>query len=98
MKNVTFSFFLVCVFLFVQEKLQSFAFLVFVVVCILGSIYLCVVLPETKNKTFMDISLSFARINKMPCPPPGHEIELTLSITPDKNGKTQEVTKMESFF
>uniref|UniRef100_A0A3P9M283 Solute carrier family 2 member 9 n=1 Tax=Oryzias latipes TaxID=8090 RepID=A0A3P9M283_ORYLA len=83
---------------FIQEKLQSFAFLVFVVVCILGSIYLCVVLPETKNKTFMDISLSFARINKMPCPPPGHEIELTLSITPDKNGKTQEVTKMESLF
>ncbi|RVE72993.1 hypothetical protein OJAV_G00044360 [Oryzias javanicus] len=83
---------------FIQEKLQSFAFLVFVVVCILGSIYLCVVLPETKNKTFMDISRSFARINKMPCPPPGHEIELTLSITPDKNGKTQEVTKMESLF
>ncbi|XP_024126539.1 solute carrier family 2, facilitated glucose transporter member 9 isoform X1 [Oryzias melastigma] len=83
---------------FIQEKLQSFAFLVFVVVCILGSIYLCVVLPETKNKTFMDISRSFARINKTPCPPPGHEIELTLSITPDKNGKTQEVTKMESLF
>uniref|UniRef100_A0A3B4F0X0 Solute carrier family 2, facilitated glucose transporter member 5 n=1 Tax=Pundamilia nyererei TaxID=303518 RepID=A0A3B4F0X0_9CICH len=51
---------------FIQETLQSFSFLVFVAVCILGSIYLYVVLPETKNKTFMDISQSFAKINKMP--------------------------------
>ncbi|KAM6928487.1 solute carrier family 2, facilitated glucose transporter member 9 [Xenentodon cancila] len=83
---------------FIQEKLQSFAFLVFVVVCILGSIYLCFVLPETKNKTFMDISQSFAKINKTPVPSPGHEMELVLSITPDMKGKAQDATKMESSF
>uniref|UniRef100_A0A3P9DMG0 Solute carrier family 2 member 9 n=1 Tax=Maylandia zebra TaxID=106582 RepID=A0A3P9DMG0_9CICH len=60
---------------FIQETLQSFSFLVFVAVCILGSIYLYVVLPETKNKTFMDISQSFAKINKMPIPSPGQEME-----------------------
>lgn len=81
-----------------QEKLQTFAFLVFVVVCIVGSIYLCIVLPETKNKTFMDISLSFAKINKMPIPSPGQEMEQVLSVKPEINGKAQDVTKIESSF
>ncbi|XP_043978729.1 solute carrier family 2, facilitated glucose transporter member 9 isoform X2 [Gambusia affinis] len=80
---------------FIQEKLQSFAFLVFVVVCILGSIYLCVVLPETKNKTFMDISQSFAKINKMPALSPGQEMELVLSMKPE-NEKAPDVKKTES--
>lgn len=81
---------------FIQEALQSFAFMVFVVVCILGSIYLYAVLPETKNKTFMDISKSFAKINKIPIAPPGHEMELVLSINRDEKGKDQDVAKMES--
>uniref|UniRef100_A0AAQ5XPR6 Solute carrier family 2, facilitated glucose transporter member 5 n=1 Tax=Amphiprion ocellaris TaxID=80972 RepID=A0AAQ5XPR6_AMPOC len=83
---------------FIQELLQAFAFLVFVGVCTLGSIYLYVVLPETKNKTFMDISQSFAKINKMPNPSLGQEMELVLSIKPDTNGKAQDVTKTESSF
>lgn len=82
-------------FLFLQEKLQTFAFLVFVVVCMLGSIYLFAVLPETKNKTFVDISQSFAKINKVPVLSPGQEMEMVLSTKPE-NGKTQDSTKMES--
>ncbi|XP_037347152.1 solute carrier family 2, facilitated glucose transporter member 9 isoform X2 [Pungitius pungitius] len=78
----------------IQDKLQSFTFLVFVVVCVLGSIYLYVVLPETKNKTFMDISQSFAKINKIPAPSPGCEMELICK--PNISGKAQDVTKMES--
>ncbi|XP_005731448.1 solute carrier family 2, facilitated glucose transporter member 9 [Pundamilia nyererei] len=81
---------------FIQETLQSFSFLVFVAVCILGSIYLYVVLPETKNKTFMDISQSFAKINKMPIPSPGQEMELVLSINSDTNGKAQDATKTQT--
>ncbi|KAM9408233.1 solute carrier family 2, facilitated glucose transporter member 9 [Pholidichthys leucotaenia] len=80
---------------FIQETLQSYAFLVFVAVCILGSIYLCVILPETKNKTFMDISQSFAKINKIPSPVPVQEIELILSIQPDTAEKTQDDFKMQ---
>uniref|UniRef100_A0A7N8YPK8 Solute carrier family 2 member 9, like 2 n=1 Tax=Mastacembelus armatus TaxID=205130 RepID=A0A7N8YPK8_9TELE len=81
---------------FLQETLQSFAFLVFVVICIMGTIYLYVVLPETKNKTFLDISQSFAKINKIPAPSPSHEIELALSINCDMNEKVQDAAKMES--
>ncbi|KAM4582193.1 solute carrier family 2, facilitated glucose transporter member 9 [Fundulus diaphanus] len=83
---------------FIQEKLQSFAFMVFVVVCTLGSIYLCAVLPETKNKTFMDISQSFAKINKIPVASPGKELELVLSIKPETNTEAQDIAKMESSF
>uniref|UniRef100_A0A7N6FL25 Major facilitator superfamily (MFS) profile domain-containing protein n=1 Tax=Anabas testudineus TaxID=64144 RepID=A0A7N6FL25_ANATE len=78
---------------FIQEALQSFAFLVFVVVCTLGAIYLYFVLPETKNKTFMDISQSFAKINKIPLPSPAQEMELVLSS--DTNGKVEDA-KIES--
>lgn len=46
-----------------QEALQTFAFLLFVVVCVAGAVYLLLVLPETKNKTFMEISQSFAKMN-----------------------------------
>ncbi|XP_062253470.1 solute carrier family 2, facilitated glucose transporter member 9 [Platichthys flesus] len=82
---------------FIQETLQSFTFLVFVVVCTLGSIYLYVVLPETKNKTFMDISQSFAKINKIPASSPSHEMELDLCIKP-KTSETVQIVKTESSF
>ncbi|XP_035486403.2 solute carrier family 2, facilitated glucose transporter member 9 isoform X3 [Scophthalmus maximus] len=82
---------------FIQETLESFAFLVFVGVCTLGSLYLYVVLPETKNKTFADISQSFAKINKIPAAFPSHEMELALCIKPKTNDKFQNV-KIESSF
>lgn len=66
-----------CVFL--QEALQSYAFLVFVVFCLIGAVYLYFILPETKNKTFMDISQSFAKINKVPVTPPSREMDEVLS-------------------
>ncbi|XP_063046337.1 solute carrier family 2, facilitated glucose transporter member 9 [Engraulis encrasicolus] len=50
---------------FIQEALQTYAFLVFVVVCLAGAVYLFFILPETKNKTFVEISQSFAKINKV---------------------------------
>lgn len=83
-------------FLCVQETLQSYAFLVFVVICAIGSIYLYIVLPETKRKTFLDISQSFAKINKIPVPSPAQEMELVLSVQPETS--KNDVVKMESSF
>uniref|UniRef100_A0A3B4ARX2 Major facilitator superfamily (MFS) profile domain-containing protein n=1 Tax=Periophthalmus magnuspinnatus TaxID=409849 RepID=A0A3B4ARX2_9GOBI len=82
---------------FIQEALQTYAFLVFVVVCVLGSLFLFIVLPETKNKTFMDISQSFTKINGLPLPPVAQEMELVLSVSPHSDGKQQQ-SKMESSF
>ncbi|KAG7254953.1 hypothetical protein CRUP_016490 [Coryphaenoides rupestris] len=64
-----------------DSALQTYAFLVFAVVCALGATYLYVVLPETKNKTFLDISESFAKINKVLVQPPeGDTLELKAGL------------------
>lgn len=62
-----------------QESLQTYAFMVFVVVCVLGAIYLVLVLPETKNKTFVEISQSFAKINGV-SQTPDREMEDVLAV------------------
>ncbi|XP_061688672.1 solute carrier family 2, facilitated glucose transporter member 9 isoform X2 [Syngnathoides biaculeatus] len=83
---------------FIQETLKTFSFLVFVGVCVLASIYLFFILPETKSKTFMDISQSFAKINKVPIPATTHEMKLVLCIEQDMNGEVQNGFKVESSF
>uniref|UniRef100_A0A8C8CW29 Solute carrier family 2, facilitated glucose transporter member 5 n=1 Tax=Oncorhynchus tshawytscha TaxID=74940 RepID=A0A8C8CW29_ONCTS len=86
---------------FMQESLQTYAFLVFLVVCVLGAVYLYFILPETKNKTFMDISQSFAKINKVPLV--NKEIENELAIKAgskevEENGKVIIDGEIESSF
>uniref|UniRef100_A0A674DV92 Solute carrier family 2, facilitated glucose transporter member 5 n=1 Tax=Salmo trutta TaxID=8032 RepID=A0A674DV92_SALTR len=86
---------------FMQESLQTYAFLVFLVVCVLGAVYLYFILPETKNKTFMDISQSFAKINKVPLGDKEIENELAIkagSKEVEKNGKVIIDGEMESSF
>ncbi|XP_064199931.1 solute carrier family 2, facilitated glucose transporter member 9 [Anguilla rostrata] len=87
---------------FIQEALQTFAFLVFLVVCVLGAVFLYFILPETKNKTFMEISQSFAKINKVSDSTPDKEIEMALSITPQtketSNGTVRSIIEIESSF
>ncbi|KAL0977800.1 hypothetical protein UPYG_G00161320 [Umbra pygmaea] len=83
---------------FIQESLGTYAFLVFVVVCVLAAIYLYLVLPETKNKTFVEISQSFAKMNKIPLP--DKEMENVLAIEPcsykgEANGRVI-IVKIES--
>ncbi|XP_063313854.1 solute carrier family 2, facilitated glucose transporter member 9 isoform X2 [Pelobates fuscus] len=49
----------------IQERLNTYCFLVFAGICLLGAVYLYFVLPETKNKTFVEIDQSFAKLNKV---------------------------------
>ncbi|XP_051864863.1 solute carrier family 2, facilitated glucose transporter member 9 isoform X2 [Pristis pectinata] len=73
---------------FIQSGLEAFCFLLFAAFCVLGSLYLCLVLPETKNKTFAQIYQSFAKINKVPkretrkMPEVENELEQSLPMTP----------------
>lgn len=48
-----------------QAGLQTYCFLVFAGICFAGATYLFFVLPETKNKTFHEISQAFAKRNKV---------------------------------
>uniref|UniRef100_A0A8C0BRB2 Solute carrier family 2, facilitated glucose transporter member 5 n=1 Tax=Buteo japonicus TaxID=224669 RepID=A0A8C0BRB2_9AVES len=45
--------------------IQTYCFLVFAAICLAGATYLFFVLPETKNKTFHEISQAFAKRNKV---------------------------------
>ncbi|KAI1238188.1 hypothetical protein IHE44_0012905 [Lamprotornis superbus] len=48
-----------------KAGLQTYCFLVFAGICFAGATYLFFVLPETKNKTFHEISQEFAKRNKV---------------------------------
>ncbi|XP_018880803.4 solute carrier family 2, facilitated glucose transporter member 9 isoform X2 [Gorilla gorilla gorilla] len=49
---------------FIQKSLDTYCFLVFATICITGAIYLYFVLPETKNRTYAEISQAFSKRNK----------------------------------
>nr|XP_051685813.1 solute carrier family 2, facilitated glucose transporter member 9 isoform X2 [Oryctolagus cuniculus] len=49
---------------FIQKSLDTYCFLVFATVCVTGAVYLYLVLPETKNRTYGEISQAFAKRNK----------------------------------
>ncbi|XP_037632539.1 solute carrier family 2, facilitated glucose transporter member 11b isoform X2 [Sebastes umbrosus] len=56
-------FFIGLVFPFIVIGLQQYCFLVFLAVCSLMAIYICLVVPETKNKTFIEIQNEFKSSN-----------------------------------
>ncbi|XP_066121276.1 solute carrier family 2, facilitated glucose transporter member 5-like isoform X1 [Saccopteryx bilineata] len=52
------------VFPFIQEGLGAYSFIIFAVICLLTTIYIFMIIPETKGKTFIEINQIFAKINK----------------------------------
>ncbi|XP_073093944.1 solute carrier family 2, facilitated glucose transporter member 9 isoform X5 [Manis javanica] len=65
---------------FIQRSLETYCFLVFAAICLAGAIYFYFVLPETKNRTYAEISMAFAKRNKT-YPP---EEKIDSAITDDK--------------
>uniref|UniRef100_A0A8C6NCM3 Solute carrier family 2, facilitated glucose transporter member 5 n=1 Tax=Melopsittacus undulatus TaxID=13146 RepID=A0A8C6NCM3_MELUD len=57
------------IFPFLQMSAGAFCFLIFCGVCLLVALYVYLVIPETKNKTFMEISHVFATRSSFPCIP-----------------------------
>jgi len=55
----------------------SFCFVFFLVVCVAALVYIVMILPETKNKTFQEINLMFAKRNKIKAA----DIEMTEEAT-----------------
>uniref|UniRef100_A0A8D2I0I8 Solute carrier family 2 member 9 n=1 Tax=Urocitellus parryii TaxID=9999 RepID=A0A8D2I0I8_UROPR len=49
---------------FIQRSLDTYCFLVFAAICVIGALYFYFVLPETKNRTHAEISQEFAKRNK----------------------------------
>ncbi|XP_064287178.1 solute carrier family 2, facilitated glucose transporter member 9-like [Passer domesticus] len=57
------------IFPFLQMSAGAFCYLVFCGVCLLVALYVYLVIPETKNKTFMEISHVFATRRSVLCVP-----------------------------
>ncbi|NXG50539.1 GTR5 protein, partial [Psilopogon haemacephalus] len=53
------------VFLYMKEGLGDYVFLIFCGVCLASVIYIFLIVPETKNKTFMEINKIMAKRNKV---------------------------------
>ncbi|XP_036777010.2 solute carrier family 2, facilitated glucose transporter member 9 isoform X1 [Manis pentadactyla] len=66
---------------FIQRSLDTYCFLVFAAICLAGAIYFYFVLPETKNRTYAEISMAFAKRNKT-YPP---EEKIDSAITADEH-------------
>ncbi|XP_038603219.1 solute carrier family 2, facilitated glucose transporter member 7 [Tachyglossus aculeatus] len=56
------------VFPFVQEGIGPYSFIIFTGICLLTALYIHVVIPETKGKTFVEINRIFAERNKVEIP------------------------------
>ncbi|XP_010999097.1 solute carrier family 2, facilitated glucose transporter member 5 isoform X1 [Camelus dromedarius] len=53
------------IFPFIQVGLGAYSFIIFAVICLLTTIYIFLVVPETKSKTFIEINRIFTKMNKV---------------------------------
>uniref|UniRef100_A0A8P4GT56 Solute carrier family 2, facilitated glucose transporter member 5 n=1 Tax=Dicentrarchus labrax TaxID=13489 RepID=A0A8P4GT56_DICLA len=53
------------IFPFLEVSLGSYSFIIFSFICLVTLVYIWLVVPETKNKTFLEISQMFAKMNKV---------------------------------
>ncbi|XP_044537389.1 solute carrier family 2, facilitated glucose transporter member 9 [Gracilinanus agilis] len=74
---------------YIVEGLDTYCFLVFATVCLIGGTYFYIVLPETKNKTYAEITQKFAKWNKDS--PPEEKIEQA-----EADGQTIGKSELES--
>lgn len=58
-----------------QAAIGAYSFLIFTAICLLTTIYIYVVIPETKGKTFVEINRIFAKRNGVEIPEEEKEAE-----------------------
>lgn len=56
--------------------LGPYSFIIFATICLLTTIYIFMIVPETKGRTFVEINQIFAKKNKVSDMHPGKEEEL----------------------
>lgn len=78
------------VFPFLERGLGSFSFIIFSCICLATLLYIWVVVPETKNQTFLEISQIFAKRNKMEIKLGDRELPLTQPKTGGGGGLEDE--------
>lgn len=74
------------VFPFIQVGLGAYSFIIFAIICLLTTVYVFLIVPETKSKTFMEINQIFTNLNKVSGVHPEKE---ELKTFPSANPKHQ---------
>lgn len=59
-----------------QKGLGAYSFIIFACICLATLIYIWIVIPETKNKTFLETSQLFAKRNKVRIVLEGEDTEI----------------------
>ncbi|XP_004596186.2 solute carrier family 2, facilitated glucose transporter member 7 [Ochotona princeps] len=59
----------------VQEAIGAYSFIIFAGVCLLTAVFIYLVLPETKGRTFVEINRGFAKRNGVEIPEKKEEVE-----------------------
>ncbi|XP_076027336.1 solute carrier family 2, facilitated glucose transporter member 5 [Genypterus blacodes] len=77
---------------FLERGLGPYSFIAFSAVCLLTLVYIWLVVPETKNKTFLEICQMFAKRNKV-------KIKLGDGVLPLKESKdgSEDAAKVTAF-
>lgn len=71
-----------------QKGLGAYSFIIFACICLATLIYIWVVIPETKNKTFLETSKLFAQRNKVDIGVEGEDFEIKET---GEESKAQEI-------
>ncbi|NXC38328.1 GTR5 protein, partial [Penelope pileata] len=82
------------VFLYMEAGLGAYSFLIFCAICLVTIIYIFFIVPETKNKTFMEINRIMAKRNKVEIQT---DVEQMMDLQTSPGGKAgkQEVVGSE---
>ncbi|XP_032971240.1 solute carrier family 2, facilitated glucose transporter member 7-like isoform X2 [Rhinolophus ferrumequinum] len=75
----------------IQEAIGPYSFIIFAGICLLTAVYIYVVIPETKGKTFVEINQIFAKRNRV------ESLEKKEEIT-DVGSQIPSVPAMETSF
>uniref|UniRef100_F6RVS1 Solute carrier family 2, facilitated glucose transporter member 5 n=1 Tax=Monodelphis domestica TaxID=13616 RepID=F6RVS1_MONDO len=78
------NFIIGLVFPFIQEGIGAYSFIIFAAICLFTAIYIYVVIPETKDQTFVEISQVFAQRNKVEIPEKKKEEATDFNSCPSK--------------
>ncbi|NXD10939.1 GTR5 protein, partial [Nothocercus nigrocapillus] len=77
------------VFLYMEAGLGAYSFLIFCAVCLATIIYIFIVVPETKNKTFMEINRIMAKRNKVELQSKKEELKDFKTVPGQQAGKSE---------
>ncbi|XP_010213862.1 PREDICTED: solute carrier family 2, facilitated glucose transporter member 5-like [Tinamus guttatus] len=77
------------VFLYMEAGLKAYSFLIFCAVCLVTIVYIFIVVPETKNKTFMEINRIMAKRNKVEFQSEKEELKDFKTVPGEQAGKSQ---------